>query len=564
MRVAIYARKSTAEQGKRKEDTSVERQVTSAKEYIIKKGWGLAKGHIYGDDGISGAEFINRPGFARMIAHLDSGAFDTIVCMERSRLGRDPVHTNYHIKYILDSDVQIHYYLTDEAELFNDPTQMLIGNIKGYADQMERVKGRERSAEAHRQKAKKGFAVQAAPYGYVTMPMGADGKPWTASPTESKPSHSKYVVVDDEAEVVRQIFQMYLQGYGTPRIAKALGEKNIDPPRRSHRKGWWPGTITDILQREMYAGKLVWGRTRREDRKGRSGILIRQEPSVIIDLSKELRIITRETFDLTQKRMRRERALYLRNRKGQLQGKPTTQEITGRDRKHLLTGMVSCSVCGSAIVARGGGKRGHRQRLKYYVCCTFHLKGRLSCPNGTAVKVSELDGILMDSLADLLAPDLMAKALERVKVEMRKQKKDHPNAAKIKEKSKAKLEMEIQRLIERIAGDPNAPRSVMQTIAHKEKQLDRVAQEISELRSLPHGDDRAMVEARKIAESCIKDAKKYLQGSIPQARQLIQKLFPVRLTLHSDGHTISLRGHLRLDGLSALGTSTHRKSQAFP
>jgi DNA invertase Pin-like site-specific DNA recombinase len=70
MIAAIYARKSTEQSGVGEEEKSITRQVEHAKAYAAKKGWTIAEEYIYSDDGISGAEFMNRPGFLRMMNAL--------------------------------------------------------------------------------------------------------------------------------------------------------------------------------------------------------------------------------------------------------------------------------------------------------------------------------------------------------------------------------------------------------------------------------------------------------------------------------------------------------------
>ncbi len=67
---AIYARKSTEQIGVSDEEKSVARQVEHAKLYAAKKGWDVADEHIYVDDGISGAEFVKRPGFISLMSTL--------------------------------------------------------------------------------------------------------------------------------------------------------------------------------------------------------------------------------------------------------------------------------------------------------------------------------------------------------------------------------------------------------------------------------------------------------------------------------------------------------------
>ena len=70
MTAAIYARKSTDQSGVADDQKSVTRQVAQATNYATLKGWSVSEAHIYTDDGISGAEFANRPGFLRLMNAL--------------------------------------------------------------------------------------------------------------------------------------------------------------------------------------------------------------------------------------------------------------------------------------------------------------------------------------------------------------------------------------------------------------------------------------------------------------------------------------------------------------
>jgi DNA invertase Pin-like site-specific DNA recombinase len=66
----IYARKSTTQTDIDDEQKSVARQVDHARRYAAEKGWTVADEHVYVDDGVSGAEFANRPGFLRLMNAL--------------------------------------------------------------------------------------------------------------------------------------------------------------------------------------------------------------------------------------------------------------------------------------------------------------------------------------------------------------------------------------------------------------------------------------------------------------------------------------------------------------
>ena len=96
------------------------------------------------------------------------------------------------------------------------------------------LNARQRVRDAHLHKAQQGYATYNPPYGYTTVRHN---------------SHSVFKVVPEEAEIVRHIFTSYTRGEGLPRLAKQLGEDGVKPPRR----GWWPGTIREILRRGLHS-----------------------------------------------------------------------------------------------------------------------------------------------------------------------------------------------------------------------------------------------------------------------------------------------------------------------
>src|SRR5262245_38700184 len=99
MIAAIYARKSTEQNGVGDEEKSVTRQIEHAKAYAAQKGWTVSEDHVYVDDGISGAEFVKRPGFLRLMNALKpKPPFQVLIMSEESRLGREQIETAYVLK----------------------------------------------------------------------------------------------------------------------------------------------------------------------------------------------------------------------------------------------------------------------------------------------------------------------------------------------------------------------------------------------------------------------------------------------------------------------------------
>jgi DNA invertase Pin-like site-specific DNA recombinase len=100
---AIYARKSTEQAGVADEQKSVARQTEHARQYAASKGWTVDGAHVYVDDGISGAEFANRPGFLRLMNALKPRpTFQALIMSDESRLGREAIENGVRVEAALD------------------------------------------------------------------------------------------------------------------------------------------------------------------------------------------------------------------------------------------------------------------------------------------------------------------------------------------------------------------------------------------------------------------------------------------------------------------------------
>jgi DNA invertase Pin-like site-specific DNA recombinase len=104
MVAAVYARKSTDQSAVADEAKSVTRQIDHAKAYAARGGWPVPESRIFVDDGISGAEFANRPGFVRLMAALKPRPpFQVLIMSEESRLEREAIETAYALKQLIQA-----------------------------------------------------------------------------------------------------------------------------------------------------------------------------------------------------------------------------------------------------------------------------------------------------------------------------------------------------------------------------------------------------------------------------------------------------------------------------
>src|SRR5687767_5635796 len=144
MITAIYARKSTEQSGVAADQKSVARQIDHARQYAAKKGWTVAEDHVYVDDGISGAEFANRPGFLRLMAAVARKApFSVLVMSDLDRLRRDSVETPYAIKTLNIAGVDVFAFLEDKEIRMDSPLATLITQVQAFGATIEREKARQ-------------------------------------------------------------------------------------------------------------------------------------------------------------------------------------------------------------------------------------------------------------------------------------------------------------------------------------------------------------------------------------------------------------------------------------
>jgi site-specific DNA recombinase len=352
MIAAIYARKSTEQTGVSDEEKSVTRQIEHAKAYAAKKGWTVPDELVFVDDGISGSEFIMRPGFLRLMNSLKpKPPFEFLVMSEESRLGRDRICTEYSMLEIVEAGVRVFCNLTDQEVCMNDETSRLMGAVRHYASGKERERASQRTHDALVRKAKAGHVPGGKVFGY-------DNREVLSS--SGQRIHVVHVVNEKEAAIVRMIFEMYASGLGITRIAKCLNVEGVPAPRQSSR-GWAPCGVRATLSRVRYCGMIVYGQLQKVVRGGTKKRRRREENELTRVDAPHLRIIEPALWEAVQARL------------------ATSHTSTGprfRDVEtpYLLTGLCRCATCKGPITMSGpGSSKSHRREEKFYAC-SYHLK----------------------------------------------------------------------------------------------------------------------------------------------------------------------------------------------
>jgi site-specific DNA recombinase len=518
MIAAIYARKSTEQNGVGEEGKSVTRQIEHAREYAAKKGWTVAEEHIYVDDGVSGAEFVKRPGLVRLLNALKPRPpFQALVMSEESRLGREQIATASVLKEISEAGVRVFYHLEDREARLDDATGKFLEAVRHFAAEMEREKARQRTRDAMLRKAKAAHVTGGRVFGYDNVEQRCP---------EGKRLHVRRVINQAEAEVVSRIFDSCAKGWGFRRIAHDLNAARLPAPRPSKAgpRGWSPSTVRDVVHRQLYRGLIVWNRTQKRDAWGHKRPQRRKEHEWLRVPVPELRIVSDELWQAAHDRLHSSRETYLRSTDGRLWGKPSN----GIESKYLLTGMAVCGRCGGALTARS---RSHgRHRGLFYQCLVNVQRGRSVCDNDLAVPLKDTEkavlGIVED---DVLRPEVVDAALREAVAKL-----EAPGADRAVEHGRvqavlARVETELARLTEALVSGGPLP-SIVAAIKEREEHRSRAQQDLEALEQLEQmrGLDRSRL-ARELRTK-LADWRGLLSRNVAQARQVLRSLVPDRLT----------------------------------
>lgn len=237
-KVAAYARVSTDDE---EQATSYETQVKHYTEFIQKKPeWEYVK--VYADDGISGTSTKRREGFNEMIKDALDGKIDLIITKSISRFARNTLDTISYTRKLKAKGIEV-YFEKENLWSLDDKTEFLLTIMASMAQEESR------SISQNVTMGKRwGMKEGRVSWAYSNM-LGY------------KKENGKIVVVENEAILVRQIYQLFLrEGKTCTGIAEYLKAQGIPTPSGKSYK-WTKNTINSILRNEKYKGDALLQKT---------------------------------------------------------------------------------------------------------------------------------------------------------------------------------------------------------------------------------------------------------------------------------------------------------------
>ncbi len=509
-RAAIYARFSTDLQNEK----STEDQIDLCSKFAAKGGFAVIA--IFEDKAKSGASIHGREGLQDLLRQAQQGRFNVIIVEALDRLSRDMEDLAAIFKRLNFNGVKL-----IPADDGREATTMTIG-LRGLVGQLYR--------EDNVLKIRRGMS------GLVRDGLSAGGKVYgyQADPVNK----GRLLIVEEEAQIVRRIFQEYADGKSPKSICRDLHSEGIRPPRGR----WWsPSALNGLedrqaglLRNSTYVGKRTWNKVTmvKDPSTGKRVSRANDPGDWQTSIIPELRLISDELWETVQ---------------AQLQARSRVGASRSRRPKRFLSGVLACGACGSGMSTSGKDKSG-RVRLR----CSAHSNSG-SCTNPRTYYLERVESLVLDSLAyHLDEPDLIEEYFRAYEEERRRLAADKGRKRIELEKKLSALDGELERLVDFIA------KGISTDFTGIGKRMDAVGDEkkaiMSDLLSCEDPEENVMLHPTAIREMAksithIRDLLRSgdIDGNDPAAhmiREVLEKVTVIHEPESPQGFVIKVDGKL--------------------
>ena len=369
LRVAAYCRVSTEQE---EQQNSYQVQIAYYTDLINrKKEWTLAG--IFADEGISGTQAKKRPEFLKMIRLCKKQKIDLVITKSISRFARNTVDCLEYVRQLKDLGIGVIF----EKENINTLTmtsEFMIAMHGSFAQaESESIS---KNVSWGKQKA---YAEGKVAFQYSKLlgyQKGADGKP---------------EIVPDEAETVRLIFELFLDGYSLTSIKQTLENKEL--PTAMGRKIWNQSLIQSILKNEKYVGDALLQKTFTSDCITKKVVKNNGERPMYLVTNHHAPIIDRDTFNRVQQELAR------RSSKRKISDKTTTEQgkYSG---KYALSELLICGHCGTPYRRQMWKSNGNRYAV--WRCISRLDHGRRYCTDSPTIHEDKLHRAILQAVNEYL------------------------------------------------------------------------------------------------------------------------------------------------------------------
>lgn len=347
----------------------------------------------YEDAGKSGKSIEGRPAFQKMLRDIEDGLdIDYILVYKLSRFGRNAADILNSLELVQSYGVNL-ICIEEGIDSSQTSGKLLISVLSAVAE-IERENIIEQTMNGRREKARQGgWNGGFAPYGYTL-------------------EDNKLMIEETEAVAIRKIFELYTSSeIGLGGIANQLNLQGIRKiPRQNGTLEDWTGHfIKLILDNPVYCGKIAYGRRTKEKVKGtKNDYQMKRNDDYILTEGQHKGIVSEEVW---------EKAHAKRLRTGVKQ-----PSKIGRDRVHLLSGLLKCPVCGSPMYTNKHAwtnKDGTYKEIYYYVCSRNRMVRGKHCEYKAMLKKTDIEPMVIEAIREIVRNEEYAQAIkERIGVQI--------------------------------------------------------------------------------------------------------------------------------------------------
>ena len=381
---------------------------------------------IYEDAGKSGKSIEGRPAFKKMLSDIKNGLeIDYILVYKLSRFGRNAADILNSLEFVQSYGINL-ICIEEGIDSSQTSGKLLISVLSAVAE-IERENIIEQTMNGRREKARQGgWNGGFAPYGYYLK-------------------DNQLLIEETEAEAIRIIFDKFANSdIGLGGVAKYLNLQGIKkiPRQNGTLETWSSHFIRLILDNPVYCGKIAYGRRTREKVKGTKNEYkqVHAEDYILEDGQHE-GIISEELWQKVHaKRM--------------ATGIKQPSKI-GKDRSHLLTGILKCPLCGSSMYTNKHAwtnKDGTYKEVYYYICGRNKQERGHHCDYKASLRKTDIEPLVIEAVKELVSDKYFAKEIEkRIGVQtdttaIDKELANYESKLKEVDLNKARLEREIDNL----------------------------------------------------------------------------------------------------------------------
>ena len=357
-RVCAYGRVSTDDE---EQITSYNSQIKYYTEKIKSNpDWEFVG--IYADEGISGTQVKNRTEFQRMIDDALNGKIDIILAKSISRFARNTLDTLKYCRELRDNKVDV-YFEKENIHTIDLDSEMFLTLYSAFA---------QAESESTSQNVKLGLKAMMKRGEYVGSP-DCYGYDWNK---ETK----QLDINEEQAEVVRMIFNWYCDGLGSRRIIRKLEELNI--PTYKGNKRWSESSIMGIIHQEKYVGDLIQNKSYTVSPITHKTVINRGEKEKYYVKDHHTPIITREVWDKAQEIASKRKEVHTINKQGY------SSRLTN---KYAFSGKIKCAFCGTNFTRRKSSKSKTYTKYNIYWTCYRKRMFAEDCPDSVGISETKLE-----------------------------------------------------------------------------------------------------------------------------------------------------------------------------